>query len=76
MHAAIDIGNTLAKLGLFRDDELKAHYSFASLADLRVKMSGVTTEKVIISSVKAILSRITRCAVFTQRHSLSIRRNT
>ncbi|GAB3328422.1 type III pantothenate kinase [Marivirga atlantica] len=51
MFATIDIGNTLAKLGLFKDDELIAQFSFQNLAEMKETLTSYSIDKYIIASV-------------------------
>ncbi|WP_188464138.1 type III pantothenate kinase [Marivirga lumbricoides] len=52
MNAAIDIGNTKAKLGFFKENELVAYKAFNELKELADEIKKSEVSKVIISSVR------------------------
>ncbi len=52
MNAAIDIGNTRAKLGIFEDDKLVSFETFNVLEDLTNVINKNNISKLIVSSVK------------------------
>jgi len=52
MFAAIDIGNTRAKLGLFKNDKLVEVHSFENLYELKTVLDDLVIDKIIIASVK------------------------
>lgn len=52
MNAAIDIGNTKVKLGLFEEDKLVAFKTFNELKELADEIKKSAVSKVIISSVR------------------------
>jgi len=60
MFATIDIGNTLAKLGLFEDDELIAQFSFQNLQEMFERLNDYSVHKYIIASVKQPYNEISK----------------
>ena len=52
MYAALDVGNTLVKIGIFNADKLEEKYTFNSLDEVRPILSKKSIQKIIISSVK------------------------
>lgn len=58
MNAAIDIGNTKTKLGLFEEDALVSVNIFDSLSDLNDFLGDVSIERSIIASVATPYSEI------------------
>ncbi|MBK6265553.1 type III pantothenate kinase [Marivirga sp. S37H4] len=52
MNAAIDIGNTKVKLGIFEDEKLVSFETFNSLEDLSIEIKKKDIAKIIVSSVR------------------------
>lgn len=52
MNAAIDVGNTLVKVGIFEQDKMIEKHTFNSLEELKEKLSMGQYKKIIVASVK------------------------
>ena len=60
MNAAIDIGNTKVKLGLFEEEKLISFENFQHLEDLSHSLANKAINQIIISSVKDTPEEITK----------------